>query len=422
MKSALTETKGLKRKLELVIPSEDVQAVFSAQYEKIQKKAKLSGFRKGKIPLSLLKKNYGAAAWKETLDHLFQKFYPQALQKNNLQPAGSPTLLNAKLEENQPCTLTLELEVHPEIKAANYLKLKIKKRETHISDKEFEEALRRLREFSAELKERSEEKPIQKGDLASVDLACFLKDQPFKKLTSPDYVFIVGNDLIAPDFDKRLIGLKAQEKKDFDFTFPKTHPEPKVAGKTLSFKVKVKKIQQQILPELNEELAKKHKAKDVAELKQRIRTELTQEKEKNARQQMENEIAEKLMEANPLALPESLVKERKKELMEKERERLGGQGAPSGRLNKLLKDREEDFEKAARKELHLTYLIRKLIFDLKITPSEKDIEKSLKTLLPTATPEEAKKALKADKRWDSLMAYTTHRKIMDYLIENAEIV
>ena len=422
MKSALTESKGLKRKLELVIPSEDVREVFSTQYEKIQKKAKLSGFRKGKIPLNILKQNYGDVAWKETLDHLFQKFYPQALQKNSLYPAGSPTLLNVKLEENKPCTLTLELEVHPEIKVTNYLKLKLTKQETHVSDKEFEEALHRLQEFSAELKDCPEGKILQKGDLASVDLACSLKGQLFKKFTSSDYVFMVGQDLIAPDFDKNLIGLKAKEKKDFNFTFLKTHPESKIAGETLSFKVKIKKIQQQILPELNEELAKKYKAKDVAELKQKIKEDLTREKEKNAKQRMENEIAEKLMEANPLTLPESLVKESKKELMEKERKRLEGQGASSEQLDKLLKEREEDFEKAARKELHFTYLIRKLISDLKITPSEKDIEKSLKTLLPTAKPDEAKKTLKANKRWDSLMAYATHTKMMDYLIENAEIV
>lgn len=423
MKSTLTESGGLKRKLELIIPSENVQKSFSVQYEKIQKRAKLPGFRKGKIPLSILKKNYGDAAWKDVLDSLFQKFYPLALRKNNLHPAGSPTLLNIKLEENQPCTLTLELEVHPEITVPNYLKLKIKKQDTNVTDKEWEEAMNRLREFSADIKDGPEGKTIQKGDLASVNLACFFKGQPFKKLTSPGYVASVGDDLLAPGFDSHLIGLKVQEEKEFDFTFDEKHPHTEVAGKTFSFKVTVKKIQQKTLPELNDELAKKYKAKDLSELKQKIKKDLLQEKEKTARQLMENEIAEKLIEANPVSLPESLVKESKKDLMEKEKERLSKQqNLPSERLDKFLKEQEEDFEKAARKELHLTYLIRKLIADLKITPSEKDIDQSLKILLPSAKPEEAKKALKENKRWDSLMAYATHKKIMDYLIENAEII
>ena len=422
MKSTLTESSELKRKMELEIPAEDVRNSFSAQYEKIQKRAKLPGFRKGKIPLSILKKNYGDVAWKDALDHLFQKFYPQALQKNNLHPAGSPSLLNIKLEENQPCTLTLELEVHPEVKVPNYLKLKIKKQDANVNEKALEEALNQVRELSADIKDCPEGKTIQKGDLASVDLACFLNGKPFKNLTSPNYTLNVGDDVLAPGFDNHLTGLKKQEEKEFNFSFDQKHPHKEVAGKSFSFKVKVKKIQEKTLPELNDELAKKYKAKDLEELKEKIRKDLSQEKEKTASQLMENEISEKLIEANPMPLPESLIKESKKDIMEKERERLSKQGLSSEQLDKFLKEREGDFEKAARKELHLTYLIRKLIADLKITPSEKDIEQSLKILFPSAKPEEAKKALKENKRWDSLMAYATHKKLMDYLIENAEMV
>lgn len=422
MKSTLTESGELKRKMELEIPAEDVRKGFSTQYEKIQKRAKIPGFRKGKIPLSILKKNYGDVAWKDTLDHLFQKFYPQALQKNNLHPAGSPSLLNIKLEENQPCTLTLELEVHPEVKAQNYLKLKIKKQGSNVTDKELEEALNRVRELSADIKDCPEGKTIQKGYLVSVDLACFLKGKPFKNLTSPNYTLNVGDDALAPGFDSHLTGLKKQEEKEFDFSFDQKHPHKEVAGQSFSFKVKVKKIQEKTLPELNDELAKKYKAKDLGELKEKIRKDLSQEKEKNTRQLTENEISEKLIEANPIPLPESLIKESQKDMMKKERERLSKQGLASKQLDKFLKEREGDFEKAARKELHLTYLIRKLVADLKITPSEKDIEQSLKILFPTAKAEEAKKALKENKRWDSLMAYATHKKLMDYLIENAETV
>ena len=422
MKSTVTDSQGLKRKLELVIPVEEVRESFSRKYEQIQKKAKLPGFRRGKIPLDMLKKNYGDVAWKEALEDLFQKFYPQALKKNQIHSAGSPVLLDIKLKDDQPCTLKLELEVHPEVKEPHYLKLKIKKQNMDISDGDCEEALSRLRQFHADLKDYSDKRSIQKGDLVSTDLACFFKGQPFKDLTSADYAFNVGDDFLAPGFDSHLIGLTVHGEKEFDFTFDKTHPNPVVAGKSFSFKVKIKKIQQKILPELNDEFAKKFKMKDLSDLKQKIREDLIQEKQKMAGQLMESEITEKLIQANPLPLPESLVKERQKELTERERDRLSKQNLPSEQLEKLLKERQGDFEKVSRRELHLTYLMRKLVADLKITPSEEDIEKSIKILLPTAKPEEAKKTLKESNRWDALISYTIHQKVIDYLIKNAEII
>ena len=422
MKSEVTESRGLKRRLKLEIPVEEVRKSFFKQYERIQKKARIPGFRRGKAPQSILKQNYGDTVLKEVLDDLFQIFYPRALKENHIRPAASPALMDIKLEEDQPCALTLELEVHPEIKPLNNLQLKIKKQNTTVTDSEVEAGLHYLREVHAEFKEYTEERAVQKGDGVIADVTCFLNNRKIKELTFSEGAFSVEEEGLAPGFDRHLTGLKVREEKEFRFTFEKNYQLTSVAGQTCSFKVKIRKIRRKVLPELNDELAKKYKKKTVLDLKKMVREQLLQEKEKIARRLMEDEVRDKLIQANPLPLPESMVRERTTMLMEEKRKELKEKALPPEQEEKQLREGKGGFEETARKTLHFTYLMNKVISDLKIHLTEEEITRRLKELAPSENPEKIKTALKADGRWDSFVTHSIYRKAVNRLIEDAEFV
>ena len=419
MESAVIERKGLKRKLEIIIPAEEVEKSFSRQCDHIQKKVRLSGFRKGKIPLSLLKKNYSQEIWEKALDDLFQNFYPKAVTKNLIQPAGSPVLLNIKLEDAKPCTLTLELEVHPEVQV-EHCSFKITTQNTDVTEKEVEEALNRLRILSSEIKKETVKGPVQTGDLVSLSLKCFHKDRAVKQLTREEMTLYVGDDSIAADFDHHLTGLNQNETKEFHFTFPGHHPDSKLAGKTCLFKLQIKAIRKIVPPELNDEFARKHKVESLENLKRNIKKNLITEKKTAERRSQENEIIKQLISANPADLPESLVKEQTETLQKQEREALQKQGLTPAVTEQKLKERAGDFEKRAREGLHGAYLVKALISKLKITVGEEDIERHIKTTTPKADPREVKRILQTRGQWESFLSQLIRIKLMDHLIETAE--
>ena len=149
MKTQIKKKEGLKREIELVIPETEVERSYSKVWGKLQKKAKMQGFRQGKVPLDHVKKAYVLEAHKEVTDELFKSFYPEALKELKLNPVSSPTLKDLKLEEKKEALFLLEIELHPEVKVKNYKLLEIKKEDSKITDKDVEETLKKLQQASA---------------------------------------------------------------------------------------------------------------------------------------------------------------------------------------------------------------------------------------------------------------------------------
>ena len=181
MDSLIKEQKGLKRKLEFTVPVENVESCFSKNYKKIQKTAKMPGFRQGKIPIETLKQTYQGQAHKAVMDDLFRSFYPQALKANKTYPAGPPTLLALDLEEGKACKFLLEVEVHPEVQVKNYTNLELKKRTISIKEENVSETLEKLRQSCATFEDTSYTGPLKTGDFINVNMDGFLVSKNQKK-------------------------------------------------------------------------------------------------------------------------------------------------------------------------------------------------------------------------------------------------
>ena len=222
MKATIKEEQGLKRKLEFIIPLDQVDKRFSDQFQKIQKTAKMSGFREGKVPMETIKQNFYDKAWKAVMDDLFQSFYPKALNESQLNPAGQPMLMDIQLEEKKDCKFLVEIEVHPKVEVKNYLKLKVKKIDTEVTEKHVLESLDRLRESFAEFKDSLETRPTKKGDVIVIDMQGFLNSAPIKELSHKELMLDLGTDRLAPGFDNNLMGLNIGQEKSLIFNFLKT--------------------------------------------------------------------------------------------------------------------------------------------------------------------------------------------------------
>lgn len=419
MQSSIKEEKGLKRKLEFIIPVKEVDTCFADSYKKIQKTAKMPGFRQGKVPLQTLKKTYKGHAHETVMNDLFRSFYPKVLVENKIRPAGQPTLLHLDLQENKECKFLVEVEVHPYVKVENYMNLELKKQEVDIKEKEVEDTIEKLRQSCAEFKESSNKAPVKKGDFITVNIEAFSSEQ--RKMNYPNLLLNVGENRIANNFDDKLIGLCLNEEKEFDFTFPSNHPNSEIAGLNLKVKVCLTAFKEKKLPALDDKLAHRFKLKTLEELKNRIKEDLKSNLKQKAQEDMENNVIQELVKKNPVQLPESLIKEQKQKLKDNARKRLEEYKMPPAEQEAFLNEKDSIFEKEAKNSLHSSYLMEQLIQDLKIKATEEDIKKSLQESFPTKKPEDMEKELKKEKYWDNFVFNLTRKKAISYLIEKANI-
>ncbi len=422
MQSLIKEKKGLRHKLEFTISERDVSSCFLKHYKKAQKKAKMPGFRQGKIPLETLKKTHKAQVYEAVLDDLLRSFYPQAVETNNIRPAGLPALLEAGLREGSACKFLLEVESHPEVKVENYRNLKLKKRAVNITDEDVAKALEKLRQSCAEFEDSPEKGPVKKGDFVDISIEGFSIPKKQKKLSYPHFILPAGENMLGEGFDSHLLGLRLNEEKEFDFAFPKNHFFHKISGLKLRVKVKIKGFKEKKAPALNDKLAQRFKLSSLEDLKSRVRKDLKASGEQKAQEEMERDILRELIKSNPVEIPESLIQEQKQRLKDNVEKRMREYSLPPAERAELLKERDAELEREAKDGLHGSYLMKQLIQDMKIQPAKEDITKSLRLAFPAKPPEEMARELKKAQRWNSFVFNLIRKKVIDCLIAEAHII
>ena len=421
MLATVKEEQGLKRKLEFVVSAQQVEECFLRNYLKIQKNTKMPGFRKGKIPLNTIKQNYKENVYKDVMDDLFRSFYPQALKETQIKPAGSPTLIDLNLEEGKDCKFVLEVEVHPQVKVERYMNLELKKKPIQVTDEEVNQTLEKIRESCADFEDSLNKTELKESDFAAFHLTGF-NSQNKKLMDYKNLLLEAGKDTVAKGFDRQLIGLKKEEEKQFDFTFPKAHPNPQVSGLTLKIKIKLISFKDKKIPELNDELAKRFKVENLKELKKRIQKDLKNNLEQKQKEEMENDLIQQLIEKNPVELPQALIEDQKQLLKKNAAKRLEEYKLSKTEQESYLKERDKTFEKEAKSSLHISYIMEQLIKDLDIKTTQEDITNSLKESFPTKTPEEMEKQLRKEQYWDNFIFNLTRKKLISQLIEKSKII
>ena len=234
-------------------------------------------------------------------------------------------------------------------------------------------------------------------------------------------LLLADKNIVAPGFTENLIGLKLNEEKEFDFTFPKDHPDSKISGLNLHIKIKITGFKEKKVPELDDDLAKRFKLETLEDLKTSIRKDLKRNLEQKAKEELENNVIQQLVKHNPLELPEVLIKDQKQKLKDNAMKRLEEYKMSKTEKEIFLKEKDSVFEKEARESLHSSYLMEQLIQDLKIETTQEDIKKSLQESFPTKKPEDMERELKKKKYWDNFIFNLTRKKVIDLLIKEANI-
>ena len=375
MKANVEEISSIKKKVSIEIPEDQVTQEVESFYKDVGKKAKIKGFRPGKVPRNILERYFKDYVKAEVIQKLIEETYPKALSETDLHPVSPPVIDPGEFEVGKPFQYSAVLEVKPEVKLEGYTGLKIEGKKEEVKDEEVEGRLKALQNLHANLKTISEARPIQAGDYVIVDYEASMGGKPLEGGKAIDFTVEVGSGQFIPAFEEKLIGLKPEEEKEIEVYFPEDYGYQKWAGKTISFHVKIKEIKEKILPPLDDEFAKD--LGDYAsfeELKAKLKGEIEKEKELGLERQLKDQVMDQLLEANPFEVPESLVEEQTKTLVSDTKLRLAAQGVDLKNLGLSEEKLQEDYKAMAQKQVK-TFLILEKIADqegIAVTDEEAD--------------------------------------------------
>lgn len=381
MKANVEEISSIKKKVSIEIPEDQVTKEVESFYKDLGKKAKIKGFRPGKVPRDILERYFKDYVKAEVVQKLIQDTYPQALSEADLQPVSPPVIDPGEFVEGNSYQYSAVIETKPDITLGGYTGLKIEGKKEGAKDEEVEERLKALQNLHANLKTLSEARPIQAGDYVILDYEASMGGKPLEGGKAVDFTVEVGSGQFIPAFEEKLIGVKPEEEKTMEVSFPEDYGYQKWAGKTISFDVKIKEIKEKILPPLDDEFAKDlGDYSSFEELREKLKGEIEKEKELALERQLKDLVVDQLLEANPFEVPESLVEEQAKAMVSDTKLRLAAQGVVLKNMGVSEEKLQEDYRAMAQKQVRTFLILEKIAGQEGIEVTEEEAEGRLREM------------------------------------------
>ena len=299
----------LKRKYEFTLKASELSKDVDLQLEKEQPSIQMKGFRKGKVPISLLKKMHGEALLSEAMKSATDTAVKNHFEKEKDKPAYEPKieLLNKEWKSGDDVQLSLEYECMPVIPKFDLSKLVLENQIAEPDKKSLDDAMNSVRESSIEYKPLKDGNKSKKKDQVTIDFEGFINGKPFENGSSKDFPLVLGSNSFIPGFEDQLIGLKKNEEKVVKVTFPENYGNKDLSGKDAEFKCKIKEVSSPVLPKVDDALAKKFGLDDLKQLEENLGKQVKGEFEQAARVLLKKQLMDKLEKELKFELPESLV-------------------------------------------------------------------------------------------------------------------
>lgn len=391
-------------------------------FKKNVKKVEVDGFRKGKCPRNVFEKKYGKESlYNDAIDALLPTLYTEVLKESGLVPVIQPNVDIKSIDENG-VELEFVITTKPEAKVNKYKGLGVKKEKVSVTKKEIEEEIDRLRNQYAEIEIKDGK--IENGDTAVIDFEGFKDGVAFEGGKGENYPLEIGSKTFIPGFEEALIGLKSEEEKDINVTFPEDYPSDELKGKEVVFKVKVHEIKHRVLPEINEELFDDLGIEGVnskEELENHVKDDLTKKKESSANNKFVDNVLAEIAKNTEVELDEELVHEEIHAMLHNIEDRFRMQGLSLEQYlqftKKTLEDMEKNLEPEAKKNLTYRFMLEEIAKLEKIDATEEDLDKEIEDLskMYNMTKEEI---INAFGNKEIIKDELINRKTIEYLEKN----
>jgi trigger factor len=355
----LALVEGCKHSLEISIPVPDVESELGRVTDTVQKRAKLAGFRPGKAPTSIIRKQFAGDIRQQVLENLIPKFLQKQFEAENLNVVGTPDIKDVHFHDGEPLRFKAEFEVVPEIELGDYRGVEVPYGEPVVTDEDIEKRIAELRDQKAQYV-NVDPRPVEDGDHAVVALESLggVEGDPVK--TDEMVLEIGGPDTFAA-FTENLRGVTPGEEREFEVVYPEDYGAKRLAGRTVKFHATLKGIRRKELPEMNDEFAQDlGDYRDIGELREAVRKSIFAQREYEAQQEAKTKIVDKLVDAHDFPIPEVFVERQVKNRMEQTLRAMAGEGVDPRSIKLDWKKVMETQREKALREVKASMLLSKI--------------------------------------------------------------
>ncbi|MEF9991442.1 MAG: trigger factor [Paraclostridium sp.] len=428
MKAELLKREGNKVTFKITVDNDKFEGAVTKAYNTNKGKFNIPGFRKGKAPKQIIESQYGKGVfYNDAIDMLFPEIYPTALDQLNIDPIDRPDLDIEEISKDNGLVMVVNVEVKPEVNLGEYKGIEIAKPDYTVNEEEVTVKLDEMRNKASRLVD-VEGRAIENGDTAVIDFEGFVDGVAFEGGKGDDYSLVIGSNTFIPGFEEQLVGKNKGEEVEVTVEFPAEYHAENLAGKPATFKVAIKNVQKQELPELNDEFAADTtEFNTLEELKNDLKTKVEEEAKNRAEAEMRNSLVEKISEGTELEVPTAMVETQIDNMLMELNYQLQYQGLQLEQLLQMTGRSIEELRDEKREEatkLVKSSLILEAISNVEnVEVAEEEVEAEIAKMAKMYNMEVEK--IKSSMRptdLEDIKGQLKMRKTIDLLVDSAKLV
>ena len=412
-------------KLEITVEAEKFENAMKKVYFQNAKYINIPGFRKGKAPMNIVEKYYGAQIfYEDAFNDVATEAYGEALEQNNIDAVSKPSVDIVQMEKGKDVIFTAVVQVKPEVKLGKYKGIEIKKIEYPVEEKDIDNEIKQMQEKNSRLV-TVEDRALENGDTATIDFEGFVDGVAFEGGKAEGHELEIGSGAFIPGFEDQLVGMKIDEEKEINVKFPEEYFSKDLAGKDAKFRVKLHEIKRKELPALDDEFAKDVSEFDtLKELKESIKEKLEKSNEQKAKYDTEEAAIKAVCEKAKVDIPSGMVEMEVEHMLQDITQRLSYQGLKIEQYLKMIGKTEEEvkkeYEPQAIEAIKSRLTLEAIRKEEKIEASEEEIQARLEEMAKNYG-KKVEEISNNDNLKDYIKEGIESEKAIDFIVKNAKI-
>ena len=425
MKASIEQISPVKKRLMVEVEAEEVDRKIEEAYKELKKRAKVDGFRPGKVPRNILQRHFGDQVTQDVKRGLLSETLPQAFEETKIFPVAMPVIESETLKVGEGFKYVALMEVRPEFELKDYMGLEVDKELVSVKEEAVNSQIEEIRRVNSRLKPLEEDRGIRNDDCAILEYEAFEGGKPIEGMKAQNFMIRVGSGQFHPEFEKGLQGFKAGESVEITVDYAADDPNAGLAGKKVLFKVNVTDVKVMETPELNDDFAKSLGAdfNDLETLKNRIREDMKAREEKRVDRELKKRLLDKVGAKVSVDLPETLVESEMRYAVETVKQNLLRMGSSLEKSGLTEEKVREDFRVASERRVKDLLILGEIAKQNDLSLTETELDEGFADLAKGIgqDPKVVRQYYEAKDLLEGFRDRLLEEKTLNYLVKGAKI-
>ena len=416
MQVSVENTSALERRMTIAVPAERVENEVNKRLQQTAKRAKVAGFRPGKVPMSVIRQRFEADARQEAFGDLVQASFYEAIVEQKLNPAGAPAVEPKSFEKGKDLEFVAIFEVFPEFTVAGLESINVERLSAEVADSDLDNMLEVLRKQNTRFE--AVERAAQTDDQLNIDFVGKVDGETFAGGSAKGTQLVLGSGRMIPGFEDGLVGAKAGEERVVNVTFPEDYQNLDLAGKAAEFTITVNSVSAPVLPELNEEFFAQFGIKEstLEGFRAEVRKNMERELRQAIKTKVKNQVMDGLLAANPIEVPKALLENEVNRLRVQAVQQFGGNIKPDQLPAEL-------FEEQAKRRVALGLIVAEVVKQYDLKPDDAKVREMIEEMASAYQEPEQVIAwyYKNDQQMNEVRSVVLEEQVVDTVLQKATV-